>query len=188
MFEPVSSGQVGDSTIRAHHILTEKTKRFLCGACSDILLGSKLLVGVYLQSWWEWPRDQPLVNRHGANRLLVINTDTWNGGLSIAATAWSLTTVAIKCTSSNLCYIVQQLCTIISLWVLFHVCLRNINIDQEIDAGIGICYTLNALMAYGLSALMALLQSSAQCGEHLHWSLPAWLPDMVQWRNSFCQA
>ena len=32
-----------------------------------------------------------------------------------------------------------------------HVYLGNLNTDKEIDAGIGICYTLNALMAYRLN-------------------------------------
>ena len=53
-----------------------------------------------------------------------------------------------------------------------HVCLGIVNIDPEIDSGI-------ALMAYGLNPLKALSQSSAcHAEEHLHWSLPTWLPDM----------
>ena len=33
---------------------------------------------------------------------------------------------------------------------LNHECLGNKNVDQEIDAGFGICYVLNPLMVYGL--------------------------------------
>ena len=64
---------------------------------------------------------------------------------------------------------------------LNHVCLGNINIDKEMDARVSICYTLNALMAYRLNALMVLPQSSvSHREEHLDWSLLTQLPYMVQ--------
>ena len=57
-----------------------------------------------------------------------------------------------------------------------HICLLNINIDQEIDSWIGICYTLNALMAYGINSLVDLLQNSVcHVEERTHTLVPSYM-------------
>ena len=61
---------------------------------------------------------------------------------------------------------------------LNHRCLGNVHINFEIDASIRICYTLNALVAYELNAMITLPQNSTYAGSFLH-GLHIWSNDVM---------